>query len=80
MRDAVGVHGAELVESAVCRWLDEVGTERAAVVSEALAADGVDGLAGLALAGPALGGLDADELAAMLAHLPDTDSTVAHAA
>lgn len=80
LTDAIAGHGAELVESAAWRWLDELGAERAAIAPEALAVAGVDGLGDLTLAGPALGGLDADELAAMLAHLPDTESPEAQAA
>lgn len=80
LTDAIAAHGSELVESAAWRWLDELGAERAAIVSDALAVAGVDGLVDLALAGPALCGLDVHELAAMLAHLPDTESPEAQAA
>lgn len=80
LTDAIAACGAERVESAAWEWLDELRSDRAVIVSEALAVDGVDGLADLALAGPGLGGLGTDELGAMLAHLADTESPVAQAA
>ncbi|MCT1476507.1 hypothetical protein [Microbacterium sp. p3-SID336] len=80
LTDAIAAHGAELLGSSAWRWLDELEAERAAIVSEALVVAGVDSLVDLTLARPALGGLDADELEAMLTHLPDTERPEAQAA
>ena len=59
----MAAHGATAVEFAAWGWAATLPAELRRTVELALAAHGVDGIGDLALAGPAHGGLDAEDVA-----------------
>lgn len=63
----VAAHGYRAVESEARGWATTLDAETRRTVELALAADGVDGIGDLMLAGPALGGLDEAQVAGMVA-------------
>lgn len=63
----VAVHGYRAVQFEAWGWAASLDAETRRTVQVALAADGVDGIGDLVLAGPALGGLGDEEFAGMLA-------------
>ena len=61
-------HGWCVVEDAAWTWASAlVDAEKVNAIERALAGRGVEGIEDLAIAGPDLGGVDGDDIAALLA-------------